>query len=87
MYVVIVYDISVDRVTKVCHYLRRYLNWIQNSVFEGELSKAQFKEVELGLKDLINTGEDSVIIYKMRTDKAFNRKVLGLEKAVYSRVI
>ena len=35
MYIILVYDIQVERVAKVCKYLRQHLNWIQNSVFEG----------------------------------------------------
>ena len=87
MYVIIVYDVSVERVSKVCQFLRMYLNWIQNSVFEGEISKAQLKEIEINLKDLVNLEEDSVIIYKMRTDQAFKRKVIGVKKAEHSRII
>lgn len=34
MYVVMVYDVGVERVG------RRYLTWVQNSVLEGELSPA-----------------------------------------------
>ena len=46
MYVLIVYDISVERVTKVRKCLKRYLNWRQNSVFEGELTEAQIETVK-----------------------------------------
>ena len=42
MYIIIVYDVGEKRVAKVCQFLRQYLNWIQNSVFEGELTKAEF---------------------------------------------
>ena len=48
MYVIIVYDIDVKRVAKVCKYLRQHLNWVQNSVFEGELTKAKFARVKSG---------------------------------------
>ena len=43
MYVIIVYDIKVERVNKVKSFLRQYLFWIQNSVFEGESSESEFK--------------------------------------------
>ena len=49
MYFIIVYDIDTKRVAKVCKYLRQHLNWVQNSVFEGELTKAQFARVQSGL--------------------------------------
>lgn len=81
MYVIIVYDIKVERVNKVKGFLRKHLYWIQNSVFEGEVTKSELEEIKMGLMDIINKNEDSVIIYRFRSEGAFNRKVLGIEKA------
>ena len=53
MYLIIVYDIKVDRVNKVKSFLRQYLYWIQNSVFEGEVTKSEFKIIKNGLKEII----------------------------------
>jgi len=50
MFVIIVYDVSVDRVSKVCSYLRRYLNWVQNSVFEGNITDKQWAEIQRRVK-------------------------------------
>lgn len=81
MYVIIVYDIKVERVNKVKGFLRKHLYWIQNSVFEGEVTKSELEDIKMGLMDIINKNEDSVIIYRFRSEGAFNRKVLGIEKA------
>lgn len=81
MYVIIVYDINVDRVNKVKSFLRTHLHWIQNSVFEGEITRSEFEEIKDGLKGIINKDEDSVILYTMRSEKALKRKVIGVEKA------
>ncbi|MDK2781745.1 MAG: CRISPR-associated protein Cas2 [Archaeoglobi archaeon] len=35
LYVIIAYDVNVQRVNRVKKFLRMYLNWVQNSVFEG----------------------------------------------------
>ena len=35
-YFIAVYDINVKRGPKMLKLFRRYLNWVQNSVFEGE---------------------------------------------------
>ena len=61
MYVIIVYDIKVERVNKVKSFLRQYLFWIQNSVFEGEASESEFKIIYDGLMKIIDTEVDSVI--------------------------
>ena len=81
MYVIIVYDINVDRVNKVKAYLRQHLFWIQNSVFEGELTESEFESVYNGLSEIIDEDVDSVIIYKLRMAELLNRKVLGVEKS------
>ena len=87
VYTIVVYDVSVERVTKVCHYLRTRLNWVQNSVFEGDLTGAELAEVELRLKDLIDEKEDSVTFYMIRSEKALSKKHLGIEKADLNRII
>lgn len=81
MYVIIVYDINVDRVNKVKSYLRQYLYWIQNSVFEGEVTESEFEIIYKGLTEIIDKDFDSVIIYKLRMAELLNREVLGIEKA------
>ncbi len=87
MYVIIVYDVKVERVNKIKSFLRRYLYWIQNSVFEGDLTKSEFKKIENGLKEIIEEDEDSVIIYKMMMEESFNREVLGIEKAPIDEIL
>ena len=81
MYVIIVYDINVDRVNKVKSFLRQYLFWIQNSVFEGEVSESEFEEINGGLMNIIDKESDSIIIYKLRMAELLNREVLGIEKS------
>jgi len=80
MYVIIVYDVEQKRVAKVCKYLRRYLNWVQNSVFEGEVTPAKFKEIQMGLKNRIKKDVDAVLFYKMRDQSSFEREVMGVDK-------
>ncbi len=87
MYVVIVYDVSVERVNKVRIFLKQYLDWIQNSVFEGELTKAKLKEIELGLKQIIKEEEDSVIIYITREEKLLKKKYIGEPKVEVTRIL
>ncbi|MBI5681169.1 MAG: CRISPR-associated endonuclease Cas2 [Methanobacterium sp.] len=87
MYVIIVYDIKVERVNKVKGFLRKHLYWIQNSVFEGEVTKSEMEQIKSGLLNIIEKDEDSVIIYRFRTSDAFNRKVLGVEKAPINGIL
>ena len=46
MYVILVYDIGEKRVGKMLKLCRKYLNWIQNSVFEGEITEVKLEELK-----------------------------------------
>ncbi len=81
MYVVLVYDVNVKRVAKALVVCRQYLNWVQNSVFEGELSNARLQALRLRLKKVIKEKEDSVLIFKMRSRDALSKEVIGVEKS------
>ena len=87
MYVIIAYDVNVERVNKVKKFLRRYLNWVQNSLFEGELSEADLEEIKLGLNKIINEEEDMIVIYKFRTEKAVKREIIGVDKSQIDEII
>ena len=80
MYVLLVYDVEVKRVTKVHKFLKRHLHWVQNSVFEGELTEAQIETVKAGLKRLLNDETDSVLLYSAREQRWLTRETLGRER-------
>lgn len=87
MYVLIVYDVSVERVTKVHKCLKRFLHWRQNSVFEGELTQAQIETVKSDLNKIINDETDSVLIYIARDEKWLRREYLGQEKSTTGNLL
>ena len=87
MYVIIVYDVKVERVNKVKSFLRQHLFWIQNSVFEGELTNSEFKKVSDGLMEIIDKECDSVIIYKLMMEELLTREVLVVEKSPIDEIL
>ncbi len=84
MYLILVYDVGTERVGKVCKTLRRHLTWIQNSVFEGEVSEADFKKIQLDLQKIIEPGLDSVLFYCIGNPKGWEKRVMGRERATTS---
>ncbi len=78
MFVLMVYDVNVDRVTKVLKIGRKYLNHIQNSVLEGELSPAQYKQLKHEVEKTINPERDSVRFYLLRTTQYMTVDKLGV---------
>ncbi len=87
MYLIMVYDIRENRVNKVLKTARKYLNWVQNSVLEGEISDAGLEKLKIELKEVINPEEDSVVLYLMRTMRYTSREVMGIEKGVSDMII
>ena len=81
MFVILVYDVGEKRVAKALKICRKYLHWVQNSVFEGEISKANLVKLKKELDMLIDKEEDSVILYTFRSQKYTGREIMGKEKA------
>lgn len=80
MYVILVYDVGEKRVAKMLKLCRRYLNWIQNSVFEGSITDVKMRELEHEARQLMNLKEDSLIVFKSRDERWLEKAVIGLEK-------
>ena len=80
MYVILVYDIEEKRVGKILKLCRRYLTWIQNSVFEGELTDVKLKELIHEAGKIMVKDKDSMIIFKSRQFQWLEKMVIGKEK-------
>ncbi len=81
MYVILVYDFGEKRVNKMLKLCRRYLNWIQNSVFEGEISEVRLKELLMSCDKFMNKGEDSVIVFSGPSQISLNKQIIGKERS------
>lgn len=81
MFVILVYDIGDKRVGKMLKICRKYLNWIQNSVFEGELSEGNFAALKAEVKEIMKE-KDSLIIFKSRNERWLDKEIIGEERGV-----
>ena len=89
MYIILVYDITFDdggqkvlrNIFKIC---KKYLSHIQNSVFEGEMSGAQLKKLELELGKWIRKDIDSLIVFKSRDERWLKKEFWGRDDDVTS---
>ncbi|KAF5039548.1 CRISPR-associated endoribonuclease Cas2 [bioreactor metagenome] len=87
MYVILVYDVGEKRVGKMLKLCRKYLNWIQNSVFEGEITEVKLEELKLKAKALMNTDCDSLIFFKSRDSKWLYKEIVGNERSKLDNII
>ncbi|MFI3263247.1 MAG: CRISPR-associated endonuclease Cas2 [Rikenellaceae bacterium] len=79
MFIILVYDIGEKRVGKMLKLCRRYLNWIQNSVFEGEISDGGLSELKARAKQIMEES-DSIIIFKSRNERWLDKEIIGEER-------
>jgi CRISPR-associated protein Cas2 len=87
MFVILVYDFAEKRVGKALKISRKYLNWVQNSVLEGEISDANYFKLKKELQDLMDPDEDSIIFYTFRTQKYSKREEFGVKKGGDENII
>ena len=84
MYVILVYDISMEkkgarvlsRVFKIC---KKYLSHVQKSVFEGEITPAKLAKLEQELKDQVRDDLDSILIFKNSNKKWLKKEYIGID--------
>ena len=92
MYIVLVYDVSQEdhgtkRWPKIFKTCKRYLTHIQNSVFEGEISRAQLASLQQELKQYIDPELDSVILFKSRQEKWMDKEFWGRKDDLTSFIL
>lgn len=80
MYVVAVYDVASKRGGKMLKLCRQYLHWVQNSVFEGELTQVQLKALIQESKVIMDESYDSFIIFQSNRSSWMEKQIIGREK-------
>lgn len=80
MYVIMVYDVGVERVSQVLKVARKYLFWVQNSVLEGEITEANFIRLQKEVSEIIDRERDSITFYVLRTTRYLGKIMLGTVK-------
>ncbi|RCW32758.1 CRISPR-associated endonuclease Cas2 [Marinilabilia salmonicolor] len=81
MYIILMYDVNEKRTGKMLKLCRKYLNWIQNSVFEGEITEVKLKELKNRAALIMDNETDSLIIFKSRSERWLEKEIVGVERA------
>jgi CRISPR-associated protein Cas2 len=63
---------------KLC---RKYLNWIQNSVFEGDITEVKLEELKIKAKKIMKEEEDSLIVFMSRNERWLEKEIIGKERS------
>lgn len=86
-YLIVTYDIGEERVEKVRKVLKRYLSWVQNSVFEGDIGEGKLKQCEHDLLNIIDKEHDSIYFYRLENRLNHRRKTLGVVREVTGNLL
>lgn len=70
-------NVNAKRNNKVLKTCRRYLTHVQRSVFEGTITEARLGRLKREIRRVIDTSEDSVMIYRFETLKYSSKEVIG----------
>lgn len=81
MYVIAVYDVEARRTAKMLKLCRQYLHWVQNSVFEGEITEVRLKELVGKAREIMDESTDSFIIFRNRNAKWLDKQIVGKERS------
>jgi CRISPR-associated protein Cas2 len=86
-YLIVTYDISEERVNRVRKTLKKYFMWVQNSVFEGDITEGKFAKCKTELLKIINTDKDSIYFYSLENRLNYRKTVFGIEKEITGNIL
>lgn len=86
-YLIVTYDIAEERVNKVRKILKKYFMWVQNSVFEGEITEGKLMKCKLELEKVIDKEVDSIYFYSLENRHNYRKTVLGIEKEMTGNIL
>ena len=82
MRVILVYDIAVSkpadqsRLNRVRKVVRKYINHIQKSVFEGDISPSKLERLKHEVLSIVDRDRDFVIIYLFESEASYERQII-----------
>ncbi|HCC69471.1 MAG TPA: CRISPR-associated endonuclease Cas2 [Nitrospiraceae bacterium] len=86
-YLIVTYDIREERVNKVRKILKKYFMWVQNSVFEGDITEGRLQKCKHELNNVIKDEEDSIYFYSLENRLNYRKTVMGIEKELTGNIL
>ena len=81
MYAIAVYDVEAKRCPKMLKLCRKFLNHVQYSVFEGEMTESQAERLKIEALRIMRPEEgDSLIIFSAENRKWMGKEIVGADR-------
>ncbi len=86
MYLIIVYDTDRKNCAKLHKSLKKHLMWNQRSVFEGNVTEAQYVEIKHLLKK-VRHPSSYIVFFKVDNEKMLEKEELGTGEGHVSNIL
>ena len=80
MFIILSYDVQEARCTKISKIVKKYLNYMQRSLYQGYLTEKQLKKLQDELLPHLDPEYDSIIIYRLGNDNNICIEKIGALK-------
>jgi len=80
MFVILSYDVQEARCAKVAKTAKKYLTYMQRSLYQGYLTEKQLKKLQEELLLQIDPERDSIIVYRLWGDDDISIDKIGAGK-------
>ncbi len=78
MFVILTYDISSKRGSKVMKICKKYLHHVQKSVFEGMITEAKLRELQGELEKCVQVDQDAICVYRLNSLRFASKTQIGV---------
>lgn len=78
MFVILAYDISSKRGSKVMKICKKYLHHVQKSVFEGVITEAKLRDLQQELEKCIRMDQDTICVYQLSSLRFASKMQIGV---------
>ena len=80
MFIILSYDVGEARCAKIAKIAKKYLTYMQRSLYQGYLTEKQLKRLQEELLPRIDPDYDSIIIYRLWSDSDVAIEKIGAIK-------
>lgn len=80
MFIILSYDVGEVRCAKISKIAKKYLTYMQRSLYQGYLTEKQLKRLQEELFPKIDPDHDSVVIYRLCGDNDITVEKIGAVK-------
>lgn len=80
MFVILSYDVQEARCAKIAKIVKKYLTYMQRSLYQGYLTEKQLKRLQEELLSQIDPEYDSIVVYRLWSDNDISIDKIGIGK-------